>query len=43
MNNENDDLCVFQKIDKININNAAFKTNMVLKFTLTQCMLVKTI
>ena len=26
MNNENDDLCVFQKIDNINISNAAFET-----------------
>ena len=26
LNNENDDLCVFWKIDKINISNAAFKT-----------------
>ena len=26
LNNENDDLCVLQKIDKINISNAAFKT-----------------
>ena len=27
MNNENDDLYVFQKIDKINISNAAFETS----------------